>query len=222
MNTDKNKKRKRFDRLKVKMGAGIAGIVAAVAVFLVLMQMEKSAMEQYEKDYVYVAAAEIPKGEVLTADNYSQYIKTMEIETRNIPKTALRTVEEVQESAAVFDVEEGVVLTTGMFESREEILGEIDEPVIAGFKADDMYQVAGGVLRAGDRIHLIQITNEGAELIWENIYVQSVFDQSGGKIANDDMITAAQRVNIYLDKEDVEEFYATLTSGTVRVVKVCK
>lgn len=216
------KKRKKWNRMKIKIGAGVAGIVAAVAVFAVLLQVEKSTMEQYEKAYVCVAATEIPQGEVITEKNSGQYLELVEMEIRNIPETALRSIEAAEGLAAVFDVEKGVFLTAGMFEGKEEILGNMEEPVIAGFKADDMYQVAGGVLRAGDRIHLIQITDEGAELIWENIYVQSVFDQSGVEISNEDMVKAAQRVNVYLDKEDVEEFYATLTSGTVRVVKVCK
>jgi len=216
------KKRKKWNWMKIKVGAGIAGIAAAVAVFTVLLQIEKSAMEQYEKAYVCMAATDIPEGEVITEKNSGLYLELVEMEIRYIPTTALRRIEAAEGLAAVFDVEKGVFLTVGMFEDKEEILGNMEEPVIAGFKADDIYQVAGGVLRAGDRIHLIQITNEGAELLWENIYVQSVFDQSGVEIPNADTVKAAQRVNVYLDKEDVEEFYDTLTSGTVRVVKVCK
>lgn len=216
------KKQKKYDRARVKVGAGIAGIVAAVAVFVVLLQMEKNVMEQYEKAYVYVAAGEIPKGNLITADNYVQYLKLMEMETRNIPDTALQSVDELVGLSAVFDVEKGVILTSGMFESREDILGSMEEPVIAGFKADDMYQVAGGVLRAGDRIHIYTVAGDDAVLAWESIYVQQVFDAAGESISGDDDTSIAQRINVYLDKNQVEAFYSGLAAGALRVVKVCE
>lgn len=216
------KKQKKYDRARVKVGAGIAGIVAAVAVFVVLLQMEKNVMEQYEKAYVCVAAGEIPKGNLITADNCVKYVKLMEMETRNIPDTALQSADELVGLSAVFDVEKGVILTSGMFESREDILGAMEEPVIAGFKADDMYQVAGGVLRAGDRIHIYTVVGDEAVLAWESIYVQQVFDAAGESISGDDDISIAQRINVYLDKEQVEAFYSGLAAGALRVVKVCE
>ena len=103
----------------------------------------------------------------------------------------------------------------------DEIVQEIKDPVIAGFKAEDLYQVAGGVLRAGDRIHVYTVTDERETvLLWENVYVQGVFDQAGARIENGDTSTAAQRLNVYLAKEDVEAFYSGLASGMLRVVKV--
>lgn len=50
--------------------------------------------------------------------------------------------------------------------------------------------------------------------------MQEVFDQAGTRIANGDRVTAAQRINIYLDKKDVDAFYSELASGTLRVVRV--
>jgi len=215
------KKQKKFDWLKLKIGAGIAGIVAAVAIFVVLLQMEKSVMEQYEKAFVYVAATEIPRGEMITEGNRNQYLKLVEMEVRNIPETALKRFEEVAGLTAGYPVEKGVLLTAGMFERREEILGSMKEPVIVALKADDMYQVAGGVLRAGDRVHIYTVNGEEAVLAWESVYVQQVFDASGKNISGDDDTSIAQRINIYLDKAQVEAFYSGLAQGALRVVKVC-
>lgn len=92
---------------------------------------------------------------------------------------------------------------------------------MAGFKAEDLYQVVGGVLRAGDRIHIYSMSEEGEALpAWSNVYVREVFDQAGNRIVSGDTAAAAQRVNIYLDKKDVEAFYSRLASGTLRVVRV--
>ena len=96
----------------------------------------------------------------------------------------------------------------------------VSEPVVAGLRAEDLYQVVGGVLRAGDRIHIYRVDEEGkAVLAWENVYVQGVFDQSGTAISNEDRNTAAQRINVYLDKKVVEEFYSQLNAGALRIVK---
>ena len=166
-------------------GVSLAALVAAVAVFVILTQMEKSMLADYEKGTVYMAAAAIPRGQRITEENFAEYFSKGELDVKYIPRTALTVLEQIQDLAAVYDVEPGVVLTEGMFEKVSDVLGHMAEPVIAGFKADDVYQVAGGILRAGDRT------------------------------------TAAQRVNVYLDKSDVELFYQGLAQGSLRVVKIC-
>lgn len=204
-----------------KMGGMAAALIAAVAVFAVMLQLEKSVLTKYEKGTVYAAAAEIPKGQIITTENMSLYFQEKSLDKSCIPESALCSPEQVTGLAAVFDIEQGVLLSEGMFETLEEVLAEMKEPVVAGFKAEDLYQVAGGVLRAGDRIHIYSVSEEGeARLVWDNIYVQQVFDQAGSRIANGDMTTAAQRINIYLDKRDVEAFYSELAGGTLRVVRV--
>ena len=79
------------------------------------------------------------------------------------------------------------------------------------------------MLRAGDRIHIYSVSEENeTSLIWDDVYVQGVFDQAGTQIGNEDAVTAAQRINVYMDKADVEVFYSELASGTLRVVKAYK
>lgn len=48
-----------------------------------------------------------------------------------------------------------------MFTAVNDITKDMTQPVVAGFKADDLYQVVGGVLRSGDRINIYQV-NENA------------------------------------------------------------
>lgn len=211
----------RLSRSKLKTGVSVAALSAAVAVFVILVQMEKSVLDQYEKGRIYVAAGMIPKGQMITEENCMQYFTPAELDKRLIPAAALVNPEQVRGLAAVFDVEQGALLTKGMFEELESILNGMAEPVIAGFKAEDIYQVAGGTLRAGDRIHIYTVREGEAALAWEAVYVQQVFDASGGIIASTDKFTAAQRINIYLDKGDVGAFYTGLAEGSLRAVKVC-
>ena len=210
------------DKGKLRMGSIIAAFVAAVALFVAMLQMEKGLLTDYEKGKVLVAVGAIPKGQLITVENCSVYFQEAELDKAFIPDTALTNMEQVQDMAAVANIEKGVLLTTGMFEGMSDVIGDMEEPVIAGCKAEDLYQIVGGVLRAGDRVHIYSVGEEGqTELIWQNIYVQQVFDSAGGTIENGDSNSSAQRINIYLERADVEQFYSALAQGSLRVVKVC-
>lgn len=207
-------------RTKIIIGGTIAALVASVAVFVCMIQMERNILAQYEKGVIYTAASSIARGQMITEENYREYFVEKELDKNCIPATALKDPGQLWGLAAVFDIEPGVLLTEGMFESLEEIWSEMSEPVIAGFRAEELYQAVNGVLRAGDRIHIYFVGDQGAELAWESVYVQQVFDASGKNIANTDKTTVAQRMNIFMDKKDVEKFYAGLAEGSLRAVKV--
>lgn len=207
---------------RIKAAVSITALTAAIAMFVILLQIEKNVLEQYEKKIVYVAAAPIPKGQMITEENFRLYFGEQEQDVRCIPDTALKEPAQAVGLAPLFDVEKGVVLTQGMFRRLEDVLKDMAEPVVAGFRAEDMYQVAGGTLRAGDRVHIYSIQDGQAVLAWENVYVQQVFDAAGGNIPNGDRQMTAQRINVYLDKKDVGPFYKGLAEGSLRVVKICE
>ena len=200
---------------KIWNGSILAAFIAAAAVFAVMLQTEKRTLAEYEKKEVYVAATDIPRGEEMTQENIEDYVTPLEIDQRIVPGTAVMDRESLYGRITVCDIGQGSVIT-----------GEMTEPVIAGFRAEDLYQAVGGVLRAGDRIHIYCIDKDKDDFFgenpgWQNLFVQQVFDQSGNIIPCEDTTTPAQRVNIYLDNKNVEEFYRNLAKGSLRVVKIC-
>lgn len=234
-------------------GAIAVGLLLSIIIYAVMLHVEKTALSDFERSTVVIAAKEVPAGQVITVQNVGDYFTQKEIDAKLVPTNAVLATDQMIEQVALYKIGTGTIMTTGMLDSFNEITADMEEPVIAGFKADDLYQVVGGVLRAGDRIHIYRIIEseekedrnivstdqaeneepaENAEqtedaeepetALWENIYVQEVFDQTGNRIPSGDQETAAQRINIYLDKADVEAFYAELASGTLRVVKKCK
>lgn len=220
MKREKGKEDRRLSVKKFKMGGIIAALAASFAIFAAMVQIEKNVLTQYERDTIYIAAREIPKGQLITEDNYKLYFMEQQLDKSCIPATALRSPEQVAELAAVYTIEQGVLLTQGMFRRMDEILAQMERPVVAGFKAEDIYQVAGGVLRAGDRVNIYAVREEGTSLVWQRVYIQQVFDASGNTIPSGDTVTAAQRVNVFLDEIDVEDFYTQLAGGSLRVVKL--
>lgn len=204
-------------------GAVAIGLVLAVIVYAVMLNAEKNLLENYAKETVCVAIKTIPEGQRLTEADYLTYFTLQEIDASLVPTAAIRTPEQLEGMIARYDIDECTLVTSGMFENVNEITAGMEEPCIIGVKADDLYQVVGGVLRAGDRIHIYSVSEENeTTLVWDNVYVQGVFDQAGNQIVSGDTLTAAQRINVYLDKEDVPYFYSELARGSLRVVKAAK
>lgn len=210
-------------RDKKWIGGMIAALVAALCIYVMLLQAEKKMLSEYERGEIYIAAKEIPRGTELNDSNMETYLKKAELDQNVIPSAALTSPQQIAGLNALWKIDEGALLTSGMFEEKNAITGQMRQPVIAGFKADDLYQVVGGVLRPGDRIHIYTVSEDGAaSVIWRQVYVQQVFDGSGNSIGSDNTSASAQRINVYLDEDDVEFFYTELARGTLRVVKVCE
>lgn len=222
-------------------GVIIVSLLVAVIVYAVMLNAEKTALSEYEKGTVYVTTKPVPKGTMITAD----YITQKEVDKSLIPSGAVSRPEDLTDLISVYEVDRGSIITAGMLISVNDITKDMEQPVVAGFKADDLYQVVGGVLRSGDRINIYQVdenANKGdtsqslantdaegnwtetystASLVWGNVFVQEVFDSAGTVISTADTTTPAQRINIYMDNDNVAVFYAALAQGSLRVVKIC-
>ena len=109
------KKRKMSQAWKNRIwnGSILAAFVAAMAVFVFLLQTEKRVLTEYEKEQVCVVTAAIPRGEKISAENAEQYMTVMEIDKRIVPETALKSTEAASGRIAAYGVEQGMVLTTG-------------------------------------------------------------------------------------------------------------
>ena len=221
---EKKEKVKKIKKEKnILPGVIITGLLTATIVYAVMLNAEKNMLADFEKGTVYVSAKQIPEGQLITDTNWQEYLKSLQADVKLIPENAITSQEELYQLISINEIDTGVFLTKGMFESVNEVTANMKEPVIASCKADDLYQVVGGVLRAGDRIH-IYVVSEAAEakLLWENVFIQQVFDQAGNFISNEDTTTSAQRMNLYMDKQDVETFYRELALGSLRIVKACE
>ncbi len=209
---------------KLLPAAAFAALAAAAAIYLILLNIEKNLLSDFEKTAVLRAREEIRAGAVINESNLGEYFEFVQLDKALVPEKAVIGENELIGKLAAAKIDAGSFITDAMFSDITELTGTMREPVVAGFKADDLFQVAGGILRRGDRIHIytIDVQNSLTYLIWEDIYVIDVFDSSGSSIVPDDRKAAAQRVNILLEKDSVEQFYSELAAGSLRVVKVVK
>ena len=209
-------------------------LVAAVIIYIVLVQFEKNQLSEYERSTIITASTEITKGTIIDSQNWNQYFSEVEIEKNKIPQEAITQAEQIEDMVALYDIANGTYLMNSMFQKINEIENEYESVKIVSFRADDISQVAGGVLRPGDRVDIYIINNNTntntdgkedieyeAQLRWENVYIQQAFDGAGVNISPDDTESSSQRFNIYLDKTEVPEFLAALEKGSLRISKCC-
>lgn len=203
-------------------GAIFSALIVAVIIFIVMLNTEKNMLLDYEKGMIYTTIKSIPQGQVITEINYIDYFVEKEIDKTLVTDAAITSFEQLIGLFPVRTIEKGTMVSKSMFESVNEITKNMKDPVEVGLKADDLYQVVGGILRTGDNIHIYTVEeSETGEvtLVWPDVYVNKVFDTSGLLITNEDNATSASRINILLEKEYVEEFYKELALGSLRVVK---
>ncbi len=212
------------NRSKIQLGSIVAALVAALALFAGMVYTQRKVLGDFEKKQVYLAEKQIPRGTLLNEDNVSQYMVSRQVDAGWVPASAITDPSELYGMRALYHVGEGSLLSEDMFESPEEILGEMEQPVLLGVRAEDLYQVVGGVLRSGDRIHIYQQEEESGKTVlrWENLYVEEVFDNTGERVGAMDTGGSAVRLNLYLEQKDVEAFYQGISAKTLRLVKVCQ
>lgn len=214
-------KEKRKTR-KILPGVILVAFLAALATFFILLQVEKTALSAYEKEYVWCAKVELAKDLEITEEGVREYFEQIEVDKSKIPEKIIGNPEELIGLQTTIVIPKGTILATSMFADEENYVSFLKKPIIAGYKSEDLYQLVSGVLRKGDLIHLYTVNEELEEtyLLWENVMVYQVFDASGNVIASEDTTTPAARVNLILEKSNAEQFYNELSKGSLRVVKV--
>lgn len=206
----------------VAPGLIILAFVASIAVFAVMLYTEKKLLSEGEKGTVYIAKEEIPAGTKLSAADIGKYIEIAEVPVELIPNRYVAADTFFSGMMVSIPISNGSILSEDMFRETEVGTDGMKEPVLLGFKAEDMYQVIGGTLRKGDKIHLYSDDEFGeVTLRWSNLYIADAFDSAGNVIEYGEEGKAV-RFNIYIEKKDVEEFFSQLDSKQLRLVKVCE
>lgn len=205
----------------IRPWAVLLAFAAAVALFLMMLRMERALLDGYEKGTVYAAAAAIPEGLAITEETAGAWLVAREVEKGLIPGTALSDPAQAYGLAAAARIDAGTLLTLGMFEDVDGAARAMDRPVIVGLRAEDIYQVASGTLRPGDRIDICVVDEETREVVaaWQDVSVHQVFDLSGNEIPGWDAATPAQRLNILLEQDSIGPFWRALAAGSLRVAR---
>lgn len=210
------------EKKNILPGVILVAFLASIATFFLLLNMEKNALEAYEKVMVWTTNCELAKGLEINTNSISECFVQVEIDKNRVPGKVIETPEMLVGKRTMFMISEGTVLTETMFSDEENYREGMHNPIIAGCKGDDLFQLVSGVLRKGDLVNVYMVNAELGEtyMLWENIMVYQAFDASGNTIPSEDTVTPAARVNLLLEEGYTEQFYKELNGGSLRLVKV--
>ena len=216
--------RKMTESKKERIFPGVIAIafVASAITFLLLLNIEKNILSNYEKVPVWVAAANIQKSVEINKSNLEEYFEKIEIDKNIIPEYAVEDIQTLEGAQTGIMIPQGAVISEVMFVDKDDYLGGLTDPVVVGCKAEDLYQVGNGILRQGDMVNIYTYNPDFEEtyLLWENVLVYQTFDNSGNRILAEDESIAAMRINLIIEKANAEQFYTELSKGSLRVVKI--
>jgi len=221
VNKEKQSKEK-YGKKSVWPGVILIAFVAAIGTFFLLLHIEKNALSAYEKTLVWVTKAQLVKGLEITEAGWMDCFEQIEIDKNKIPAKLVENPQALIGMQAVMEIPQGSIVTTPMFTGEEAYVLGMFNPVVAGCKGDDLFQMVSGVLRKGDLVNLYTVNEELEEtyLLWERVMVYQVFDTAGNSIAAEDTTTPAARVNLLLEEGYAEQFYKELSQGSLRMVKL--
>lgn len=218
----KNKKEVNRDRRRLLPGIILISLVASFLTFFLLLNIEKNMLSDYEKVKVWVASADLKQGLEISGSNLGSCFVMAEVPKDVVPSNAVVSIEELEGSRTKLMISAGSVVTDSMFTDEDDYMDSMANPIIAGCKADDLYQVVSGTLRKGDMVNIYTVSDELEEayMIWANVLVYQVFDTNGNLIPSEDTTTAAARINLLIEEGNAEQFYSELHKGSLRMVKL--
>lgn len=200
----------------------IASLVISILLFFVLIGLEISILEKYEKIGVVVAKDSIESGTEITNENREDFFELKEVDLSLKTKGSFISLSELEDYIVREDIEKAEIVSANNLIKKKSVLNVLKEPVEVAFKADDISQVVGGILRTGDLIDISIVNNKGmgTEKIFHNIYVSRVFNTSGVEITKLEKDNPGLVVNILIDKDREELFNEKILSGTIRISKL--
>lgn len=210
----------------------IMGFIVAAIIFIVLLNIEKNTIANYERSEAVVAKKDIPYGLIIDEKNVNDYFQIKEYEKDMLPSGVCVDAKALVGMVMESDVNKDSIITSSMYQELTDTVIKDHNMVKASFEAEKLSQVVNGTLRPGDKI-TIAAYEEGDELygiedkyttknVWDDVFVYEVFDSTGVKIPVDDDKTAAQLITVLINKEDMQEFYLGLNTSTLQVIKLVR
>lgn len=219
MKRDNRKSTKKEMGLKIGIMVAVFAFLAAAAVYAVMLKIEKEMLAGEKQISVWVLKEEIERNRIVQDEELKNLVEPVSYPESLVPEKAILDTELIPSGKALCQLGKGTVLCEGMFRDVELEVKHYKDPVIATVEAADLMAAVGGIIRKGDIINLY-IFKEGQEIgRYEDVLVEDVFDASGMSIPGEET-QPASRMNVYLERDEVAEFYRIQQEAVVRSAKL--
>ena len=195
--------------------------LSAMLLFLLLLNIEKRQLAQYEKGSVVVAIADVAAGREITEKNLAELFAVKERPLTDIPEAAYVRAEDLIGQYVQGGINAGSMVTHSMLGELQKDLGD---SVLLGVNMETLAQSVAGTLRAGDVIDIYRVMEDGAEKVVAekvlgNVTIERSYTSSGIPILKEDDTSIAQYITIPVHQEAVGLFFQSLGEHQIQVVK---
>ena len=192
----------------------ITCLIFAVVIFVILVNVEKNMMKQYEKISVVVCKENISEQSDITKKNKKDYFKVVQVPKNIVPENVYKSLKEVPCGLTTKNIYKKEILIKDDIKSSKSFVKDIEDPVITSISIKSLDKAVGGVLRRGDRVDISIITDDSGSksLLLSNVYIIEAMNSSGEKLTKDKK-EAATIFNIIVNKDDAQMLKEVVNSN---------
>lgn len=200
----------------------LGSFLVAVALFGVLVGVEKNLLNDYEKASVVLCKTDVPKGTKITKENVSQYFYDYEVDIALVNDTCIKDKNEVINTVVEKSLSAHEILRKDDCTKEAEIYNRFSNPVEASITATNPGDIVSGTIRRGDYVDIAVVNKDTLEydLMLKKVYVVDAFTSTGEKVSENTEGTAATMLTVVEEKDNLAKFYSARETGNVIVTKL--
>lgn len=200
----------------------LGSFLVAVALFGVLVGVEKNLLNDYEKASVVLCKTDVPKGTKITKENVSQYFYDYEVDIALVNDTCIKDKNEVIDTVVEKSLSAHEILRKDDCTKEAEIYNKFSNPVEASITATNPGDIVSGTIRRGDYVDIAVVNKDTLEydLMLKKVYVVDAFTSTGEKVDDGVEGTAATMLTVVEEKNNLAKFYSARETGNVIVTKL--
>lgn len=200
----------------------LGSFLVAMALFGVLVGVEKNLLSDYEKVSVVLCKIDVPKGTKITKENVSQYFYDYEVDIALVNDTCIKDKNEVIDTVVEKSLSAHEILRKDDCTKEAEIYNKFSNPVEASITATNPGDIVSGTIRRGDYVDIAVVNKDTLEydLMLKKVYVVDAFTSTGEKVSENAEGTAATMLTVVEEKDNLAKFYSARETGNVIVTKL--
>ena len=200
----------------------LGSFLVAMALFGVLVGVEKNLLSDYEKVSVVLCKTDVPKGTKITKENVNQYFYDYEVDVALVNDTCIKDKKEVIGTVVEKTLSAHEILRKDDCTKEAEIYNRFSNPVEASITATNPGDIVSGTIRRGDYVDIAVVNKDTLkyDLMLKKVYVVDAFTSTGEKVGEDSTGTAATMLTVVEEKDNLAKFYSARETGNVIVTKL--
>ena len=200
----------------------LGSFLVAIALFGVLVGVERNMLSDFDKETVILCKADIQKGTNITAENVGKYFYEYEVDVKLAGEGCVTDKDELVGTVTGRTLSAHTIAQKSDFTKEAEIYAGYRSPIEASVIADKPGDIVSGTIRRGDYVDIAVVNKDTLEydVMLEHVYVLDAFTGNGERVSSDMEGTAATMLTIVEEKDHLAAFYSARELGSVIVTKL--